>query len=168
MLIYKDRVVAEWVDYNGHLRDAYYLLLFSLATDGLMDHIELDHPGRPERLAAASPDLRQGYSMFSLECHIHYLHEVRLGAEIEVQTRLLAHDAKRLHLYSSLHLAGQERAMAAAEQMLLHVDLAGPHAAPFQPEVLRRVQQLAREDAAWARPSHLGKAISLPLPRMKD
>ena len=166
MLIYQDQVRAEWVDYNGHLRDAFYLLLFSLATDALMDHIGLDHPGTPsnQRRSAGSenPQLRQGQSLFSLECHVHYLHEIRLGARIEVRTRLLAHDAKRLHLYSSLHLAGEERVMSAAEQMLLHVDMAGPRSAPFQPEVLQRVQAMAQEDADWPRPAHLGKAIGLP------
>ena len=100
--------------------------------------------------------------MFSLECHIHYFHELRLGTKVEVRTRLLAHDAKRLHLYSSLHAAGDERVMSAAEQLLLHVDLAGPRAAPFQPDVLQDLRALALADAAWPRPDHLGKVIGLP------
>ena len=164
MLIYRNEVRQEWVDYNGHLRDAYYLLLYSLATDALMDAVGLDHPGRPERLRQVAADSiqRQGDSLFSLECHIHYFHEVRLGTPIEVQTRLLAHDAKRLHLHSSLHVAGQEPVMSAAEQMLLHVDLSGPRAAPFRPEVLRNIQALAADDARWPRPAYLGKVIGLP------
>jgi acyl-CoA thioesterase FadM len=31
------QVQPDWVDYNGHLRDAFYLLIFSYATDALMD-----------------------------------------------------------------------------------------------------------------------------------
>ncbi len=165
MLTYTDQVRPEWVDYNGHLRDAFYLLLYSLATDALMDDIGLDHPGRPERMrqaaTAGQAQPRHGYSMFSLECHIHYFHELRLGTKVEVRTRLLAHDAKRLHLYSSMHCAGEEPVMSAAEQLLLHVDLAGPRAAPFQPEVLQNVRAMALADAAWPRPSHLGKVIGL-------
>jgi acyl-CoA thioester hydrolase len=160
MLIYCDQVRAEWVDYNGHLRDAFYLLLFSLATDALMDHIGLDHPGSLP--APVAGEARRGHSLFTLECHLHYLHEVRQGAQVEVLTRLLAHDAKRLHLYSSLHLAGQDKEMAAAEQMQLHVDMAGPSAAVFLPEVLARVEALAREDAPWPRPARIGKIIGLP------
>ena len=34
---YSTPVLEEWVDYNGHLRDAFYLLIFSYATDALMD-----------------------------------------------------------------------------------------------------------------------------------
>ncbi|NQD80797.1 thioesterase, partial [Pseudomonas sp. CrR14] len=43
---YRTLVQADWVDYNGHLRDAYYLLICSFATDGLMDLIGLDEAGR--------------------------------------------------------------------------------------------------------------------------
>ncbi|MGY5799659.1 thioesterase family protein, partial [Rheinheimera faecalis] len=38
--------MPEWVDYNGHLRDAFYLLVFSYATDALMAHIGLDSQNR--------------------------------------------------------------------------------------------------------------------------
>ena len=35
-------VLPAWTDYNGHLRDAYYLLVFSMATDAMMDMIRGD------------------------------------------------------------------------------------------------------------------------------
>ena len=172
MLIYQDEVRPEWTDNNGHMRDAFYLLLFSLATDALMDHIGLDHPAtlpapapRADASAASSGAAgvaRQGHSLFTLECHLHYLHEVKQGAQVEVHTRILTHDTKRLHLFSSLHLAGQEQEMAAAEQMQLHVDMAGPRACAFLPDVLDRVQRFAAEDAAWPRSPRIGKLIGLP------
>ena len=43
---YRTTVLPEWVDYNGHLRDAFYLLIFSHATDALMDQLGLDEAGR--------------------------------------------------------------------------------------------------------------------------
>ena len=43
---YRSAVLPDWVDYNGHLRDAYYLLLFSLATDALMDQLGRAQPHR--------------------------------------------------------------------------------------------------------------------------
>ena len=36
---YTTQVQPAWVDYNGHLRDAFYLLIFSYATDALMDGV---------------------------------------------------------------------------------------------------------------------------------
>jgi acyl-CoA thioester hydrolase len=86
---YRDIVRAEWVDYNGHLRDAFYMLIFSFATDALIDQI-----GLPDAVRRA-----RGRSIYTLEAHINYLHEIKEGAQVRVDMRLLAHDAKRLHLY---------------------------------------------------------------------
>ena len=47
--IHRDTVRPEWVDYNGHLRDAFYMLIFSLSTDAFMDRIGLDDAGRTSR-----------------------------------------------------------------------------------------------------------------------
>jgi acyl-CoA thioesterase FadM len=30
-------VLPDWVDYNGHMNDTYYVLVFSQATDAFMD-----------------------------------------------------------------------------------------------------------------------------------
>ena len=37
--IYRTPIAPEWIDYNGHLRDAYYGLIVSQATDALMDRL---------------------------------------------------------------------------------------------------------------------------------
>ena len=42
LITYRTTVQEDWVDYNGHLRDAFYLLIFSYATDALMERIGLD------------------------------------------------------------------------------------------------------------------------------
>jgi len=149
---YSTQVQPEWVDYNGHLRDAFYLLIFSYATDMLMDTLGLDSVNRET----------SGHSLFTLELHLNYLHEVKLGAEVEVRTQLIGHDAKRLHLYHSLHLAGDGKEVAGNEQMLLHVDLAGPHPAPFSEVTLERLFAICADQADLPRPALLGRVIGLP------
>ncbi len=152
LITYQTPIIADWVDYNGHLRDAFYLLIFSYATDALMDHLGLDSSGREA----------SGNSLFTLECHLNYLHEVKQGARVEVRTQLLGHDRKRLHLYHSLHLAGTEEALAASEQMLLHVDLTGPRSAPFSPAVLAKVEALGAAHRQLPTPACVGRVIGLP------
>ncbi len=152
---YTTPVLADWVDYNGHLRDAFYLLIFSYATDALMDTLGLDSDNREA----------SGHSLFTLELHLNYLHEVKLGAEVEVHTQLIAHDTKRLHLYHSLHLVGDEKELAGNEQMLLHVDLAGPHSAPFTEVTLEKLATISAEHADLPRPALLGRVIGLPAKR---
>lgn len=107
LTIYRDVVRPEWVDYNGHLRDAFYLLIFSFATDALLDRIGLDDAARRER----------GRSVYTLEAHVNYLHEIKEGAHVRVDARVLAHDAKRLHLYLELFAPGHDAAVSASEQM---------------------------------------------------
>ena len=151
---YTTPILEEWVDYNGHLRDAFYLLIFSYATDALMDSLGLDSQNREA----------SGHSLFTLEVHLNYLHEVKLGAHVEVRTQLIGHDKKRLHVYHSLHLVGDERALAGNEQMLLHVDLAGPHSAPFGEHTLRVLQTLEQQQRDLPRPEYVSRVIALPLP----
>ncbi|KAE9652172.1 thioesterase [Pseudomonas sp. PB105] len=152
LITYTTPVLPDWVDYNGHLRDAFYLLIFSYATDALMDTLGLDSDNREA----------SGHSLFTLELHLNYLHEVKLGAKVEVHTQLIAHDAKRLHLYHSLHPVGEERELAGNEQMLLHVDLAGPQSAPFTEATLGKIIALRAEQADLPKPALLGRVIGLP------
>jgi len=152
LITYRTPVQEDWVDYNGHLRDAFYLLIFSYATDALMERIGLDADSRGQ----------SGNSLFTLEAHINYLHEVKLGTEVWVQTQIIGFDRKRLHVYHSLHRAGFDEALAASEQMLLHVDLAGPKSAPFTEHsqaLLKDVEQLQQD---LPTPTWLSSVIKLP------
>ncbi|MDZ5113454.1 thioesterase family protein [Pseudomonas putida] len=152
LITYRTPVQEDWVDYNGHLRDAFYLLIFSYATDALMERIGLDADSRGQ----------SGHSLFTLEAHINYLHEVKLGSEVWVQTQIVGFDKKRLHLYHSLHRAGFDEALAASEQMLLHVDLTGPKSAPFGKVSTSRLQYLVDDQQDLPSPSFIGQTLRLP------
>ena len=40
--VYATTVAGDWIDYNGHMNDAAYALVFSRSLDALMDRIGLD------------------------------------------------------------------------------------------------------------------------------
>ncbi|MDR3099899.1 MAG: thioesterase family protein [Paraburkholderia sp.] len=149
---YHDVVRTEWVDYNGHLRDAFYMLIFSFATDALIDGVGLDDSVRKAR----------GRSIYTLEAHINYLHEIRQGARVRVEMRVLAHDAKRMHLYLEMFADHGDQPVAASEQMLLHVDTSGPRSAPFDSDVEARVRALVDRQATLPVAQYAGRAIALP------
>lgn len=151
-ILWSGPVLDAWTDYNGHLRDAYYLLIFSLAGDALLDWLGLDAPGRE----------RTGQSMFTLECHLSYLHELKEGDDVDVRWQLLNADHKRLHLYFSLHRTGAKEAAAVAEQLWLNVDMKGPKSAPFNPTVQARVSTLVAEHGVRGSPQYVGRSIALP------
>ncbi|RRV40084.1 thioesterase [Pseudomonas sp. o96-267] len=132
---YRTTISPDWVDYNGHLRDAFYLLIFSHATDALMDVLGLDEAGRA----------RTGHTLYTLECHLNFLAEVKEGERVEVRTQLLAHDAKRLHIHHGLYRPGEDASLAESEQMLMNIDSAAGRAAPIDEQGSPRVAQLAGE-----------------------
>jgi len=152
LLTYEAPVIADWVDFNGHMRDGFYMVLFSYGVDGLMDQIGLDAAGRQAT----------GHSIFTLEAHINFLHEVKLGAQVQVYCQVLGFDSKRLHVGLALHIKGNDTVMAYSEQMLLNVVMDGPRASPFALNVAARVQMLATAHRSLPRPAYVGRVISLP------
>jgi acyl-CoA thioester hydrolase len=151
-VVYRCTIVPEWVDFNGHLRDGYYMVLFSSAVDALMDLAGLDEVGRKAT----------GHSWFTLEAHVSYLHEVKQGAAVEVRLQMLGLDAKRLHVALGLYAAGGTQLLALTEQMLLNVDMAGPRATAFAPQVAAYLHPLATQHAPLPRPAQVGRVMALP------
>lgn len=148
---YSTTIPPDWVDYNGHLRDAFYLLIFSHATDALMDILGLDEAGRAHT----------GHTLYTLECHLNFLAEVKEGESVEVRSQLLAHDTKRLHIHHGLYRPGEDASLAQSEQMLMNIDSAAGRGAPFDEQVALRVVQLASEHQGLPQPSCVGRVIGL-------
>jgi acyl-CoA thioester hydrolase len=141
--LYRARIEPQWIDYNGHLRDAYYGLILSLAIDDFMDHIGLDGAYRE----------RTHCTLYTLELHLHYLHEVKGSDEVWVDTSVLDADLKRLHIGCRFTCPRVSGVIATGEVMLLHVAQgAKPASAPFPADIGSRLDELrlpAAASAAW-------------------
>lgn len=130
-------VRPEWVDYNGHMNEAYYVLIFGDATDALYDYIGLDDAARR----------RDNVSLYTVEAHIRYLIEAHDGEQLRIATRVLAHDEKRLRLHHTMVRARDGETLAVIELMALHVDKQVVRAAPFLPDAAARIASVARAQA---------------------
>ena len=53
--LYATAVASDWIDYNGHMNDAAYALVFSRSVDALMDRIGLDAAARKRTGQSSSP-----------------------------------------------------------------------------------------------------------------
>ena len=136
--VFQTGIAPEWIDYNGHLRDAYYSLIFSLATDALMDRVGLDEPYRT----------RTRCTLYTLEMHIHFLHEVMKSDVVDVSVRILGTDRKRIHAALDMWCDRYADPVATAELMLLHVRQGdGPKAEAFPPEVVEALAKITAESA---------------------
>jgi acyl-CoA thioester hydrolase len=150
--IYSTAVAPEWIDYNGHLRDAYYGLILSYATDALMDRLGLDEAYRR----------RTGATLYTLELHMHFLHEVRESDRLEIAVRLLAADGKRMHAAFDFYCARYPDPVAIGEAMLLHVQQgAVPAATPFPESIARAIAELVVASAGIEPPGPPSRPIGL-------
>jgi acyl-CoA thioester hydrolase len=133
-LISDSVVKPEWVDFNGHMQDAYYLLIFSTAVEELMDALGMDHAYRTETKG----------TIYTLELHLHYVAEVHQGAPVRCETRLLDADQKRLHIWQELAHGQTGQRLSVCEQMLLHVSQAddAPGSAPFPSQIQAKVDAM--------------------------
>jgi len=152
--IYSTAIRPDWIDYNGHLRDAYYGLIASEATDALMDRVGLDAPYRA----------RTGCTLYTVEMHVHFLQEVKQDDIAEVAVRLLGFDHKRIHAVFEIARAGAAQPAASVEMMLLHVRQERERAvsAPFPPEVSGRLTQLTAASAALPPAGAGSRRMELP------
>jgi len=148
--LHEARILAEWVDYNGHAHESRYLQLFGDASDELYRYLGIDD----EYLAAAG-------SYFTVETHLSHLREATAGERVVVATQLLDHDAKRLHVFHTLHRVDDDEPLATAEQMMLHVATAARRAGPARADVLERVERIAAAHALLPRPGRAGRAVGM-------
>ena len=154
LFLHREKVRAEWLDYNAHMNVAFYLLAFDHATDAFMDHIGL---GRAHVDAS-------GGSVFVLEAHIAYLREVVGGDPLRFATHLIDFDEKRIHYAHAMFHDAENYHAATNELVLLHVDLAKRRAAPMPAAALARLAEIRRAHAAVAPPPGLSRAMGLRRP----
>ena len=138
---YRATILPDWIDYNGHVRDADYTVALSHAIDQVMDHLGLDAAYRE----------RTKCTLYTLEWHMHFLQEVKSTDELSVVTSILDCDRKRIHAGCDFHCARMSETAATAEVMLLHVHQGETVAsASFPPEVLARLEALKLSPEALA------------------
>jgi len=146
-----ETVRSEWVDYNGHMNVAYYMLAFDHATDALLEHVGLDTAHRDAT----------GESVFVVEAHITYENEAMEGQTLRVTTQVLDYDAKRMHIFHHMYADGGEAIIGTNELMILSVNLENRRAAPMSGAVAGRLAALYDAHRSLARPPQAGRAISI-------
>ena len=108
-----EKVIKEWTDYNGHLNVAFYVHIFDIAADVMLDHFNMGGVSAQKNKKTT----------FVAEMHTVYNQEVMLDEEVETQVSFIDHDKKRIHYRLSM-FHKQKRYLAATNEVLsLYVDL---------------------------------------------
>lgn len=140
LLEYRDIARDEWIDYNGHLSEPFYVMVFGFATTNLMDVAGIDERYRTET----------GASLYTVEAHVRYLREVDAGAELLVTTSIISVGQKKLRFCHEMYTG--DVLVATEELLALHVH--GGGAAPFPDAISAGLQRHLA-----AAPDYAGRAI---------
>ena len=113
MILKTEKILKEWTDYNGHLNVAYYVRVFDIAADIMLDNFKMGGE-------SAKKDKK---STFVVEMHTHYNQEVKLGEEVETHLTYTDHDKKRIYYKLSMFHKEKKYLAATNEVLSLYVDL---------------------------------------------
>ena len=135
-VVWREPVQDAWVDYNGHLSEAYYVLVLGHATDAVMEAVGL------------GPDYRatEDASLYTVEAHVRYLEEVPAGSELEVRSSVIGVAPKLLWIWHELRVEGRLR----ATEEVLGVHVVGGSSAPLPEDVRARARELCVDAPAEA------------------
>lgn len=149
-VIIKDEVGEGWIDYNGHMNDAKYVEAFSWGVDRFM------------KLVGITDDFRENnhYTVFTMENHVCYLAEMKLGEPFEIHMQLIDYDEKRAHVFYELYGKDGKRA-ATSEQMLMGMDQTTGRPAPFPDAISAGVRDLADNHTLDKTPDEVGRVIGI-------
>ena len=151
LCLHQPSVLPQWVDYNGHMSESCYLLVFGDSSDAFFRYIGIDEDYRD----------RGGHSLYTAETHLHHLREVSQGEPLRLTIQLLDLDEKRIHIFHAMHHGASGELLATAEQMLVHVDMRAGRSAAMPVDLYQRVAAIHAAHAHLPAPPQVGHTIGI-------
>lgn len=149
--IHTETVRPEWIDHNGHMNVAYYLLAFDEAAGAISRQIGFTHEYRKAN----------NIGTFVGDYHIRYVQEVMEGDLLRFTYRIIDCDEKRFHYWQEMYHAEKGYLAAEAEAITLHIDMSDRRVAPFRPEIYARIREIYEAQKHLPLPEHLGRQIKV-------
>ena len=138
MILKTEKVIKEWTDYNGHLNVAFYVHVFDIAADIMLDNFKMGgHSAKQDKKTT-----------FVAEMYTAYKQEVRLGEEVETLLSYVDHDKKRIHYRLSMFHKEKKYLAATNEVLSLYVDLNQRKVIEFDQDRLRLMDKTIEENSS--------------------
>ena len=138
MILKTEKVIKEWTDYNNHLNVAFYVRIFDIAADVMLDNFKMGGE-------SAKKDKR---TTFVAEMHTNYYQEVKLGEEVETHITFVDHDKKRIHYKLSMFHKEKKYLAATNEVLSLYVDLSKRKVVEFDLDRLRVMDAFVQSNSS--------------------
>jgi len=136
MILKTEKVIKEWTDYNNHLNVAFYVHVFDIAADVMLDNFNMGG-------VSAKKDKK---TTFVAEMHTIYNQEVKLDEEIETHVTYVDHDKKRIHYKLSMFHKEKKYLAATNEVLSLYVDLNQRKVAEFDPDRIKAMDEFIEKN----------------------
>jgi len=136
MILKTEKVIKEWTDYNGHLNVAFYVHVFDIAADIMLDNFKMGE-------YSAKQDKK---TTFVAEMYTAYKQEVRLGEEVETYLTYVDHDKKRIHYRLSMFHKEKKYLAATNEVLSLYVNLEQRKVVEFEQERLKLMDEVIKKN----------------------
>jgi acyl-CoA thioester hydrolase len=152
MSTYASQVPAEWIDVNGHMNAMHYYQVIYDAHVAMTEEIGLGED------YVKSTNCGKAV----LESHMVFESEVSEGEQLEVVSRLLAVDEKRLHFFHELFNRTQSKRAACSEQVDIHIDLTRRCSSPMPKKLFEALKNLAKKHQEQPIPEGVGRKVRGP------
>jgi len=154
MTVAEGVVLPEWIDCNGHMNVAYYVLAFDKGVDALWTKIGItDEYIRTRK-----------QSTFAVEAHLTYQDELHEGDPYRVTAQIVALDNKRVHQFQRLYHAETGVLAATAEWLNLHVNLETRRVSLWPDDILAAFTEIAKSQCDESIPTELRKRMKIKTP----
>ena len=121
------RIKKDWTDYNEHMNMAYYVLIFDLAWEVVLEKFKMgEHSAKTNKK-----------STMVVETHTTYNNEVKQGDEVDIVLTYFDHDKKRLHFKLEMYEKSKQTLSATIEMLSLYIDLSQRKVAEFEEEKIK-------------------------------
>jgi acyl-CoA thioester hydrolase len=131
------KIIKDWIDYNGHMNVAYYLLIF--------DRYGADKLNTIFKMGEESAQTT-GMSTMIVENNITYRQELKVDEEVDINLIYFNHDKKRLHYKFEMINKGNNALSATFEALALYVNLKNRKVSEFEQEKISIMQKFIREN----------------------
>tara|TARA_Y100000590_G_scaffold57785_1_gene60865 strand:+ start:241 stop:702 length:462 start_codon:yes stop_codon:yes gene_type:complete len=138
MILKTEKIIKEYTDYNNHLNVAYYVRIFDIAADVMLDNFKMGGE-------SAKKDKK---TTFVAEMHTIYNQEVRLGEEVETHVTYIDHDKKRIHYRLSMYHKEKKYLAATNEVLSLYVDLSKRKVVEFDADRIKIMNDFIKNNSS--------------------
>ena len=145
------KIIKDWTDYNEHMNMAYYVLIFDIAWEVILEKFKMgEHSAKTTKK-----------STMVVETHTTYNNEVKQGDEVDIVLTFFDHDKKRLHFKLEMYEKEKQTLSATIEMLSLYIDLNQRKVAEFEDEKIKIMDDFIEKNKSSFKSEDLKFSIKL-------